>query len=314
MPQIGEGIWVPAGHDKPHADCPFCPEARKKATFTTYPGKDNDSGDLAAIMGDPGKLTSRQPNARPKDGSSDAQDRPDPRDKPEFRLAAHGEYSFEAHHAISGKQAMKNELIEHWICADRGRINADSGYSINNTENGVWLPSVPSNYQALPSKNQKSTWGGLAVTTKQDAAFQAMKRGLGQFHKGPHNVAGENREDGSAPDIEELDDIDPANRYDTNVKKMLANVQALLRAWNNACTVPRSSTKPQPNWRVNALLDNTSTAIIGRLTGPVHNWRGFFISNLSREYYCSIYPSSKKRNPPKRRTRAMPTAKRRKLV
>lgn len=267
MTETMEGV-APVGHDDPNDDCPFCPGS-EKPTWTTYPGKANSSKKLGSIMNDPSKLTSLQSNARPKDGKEDRQGPAKKRAQPSpiYRDSQYGAYSCEAHHAISGNQILKGHPAEKLVV--KGTIKKDTGYSVNNSDNGVWLPSVP--------ERLKGKWGGLRVTRKLAIASKPMAAGKGQFHKGPHDIT---------------DPEDVYGKYHWTYpragKKKLADLLFYVVLWSDECflceDVDRSKGPFPPPYRVNQHLDNISESLGKHMLASGRSWR-FFISTVAMLFH-----------------------------
>lgn len=276
MTEILELVSPPAIHADDNPDCPFCPIEPPEG-FTTHPGEANDSKKLAAVMEKPDTLTSQQGGARPKDGGPRRQSpaTPQPQPTPIFSDAQHGAYSCEAHHAISGNQAMKGHPIEEWISAEKGKIKKDTGYSINNSDNGVWLPSVPEKYKG-------GGWGTLKYNDKLTIARRPMEAGKGQFHKGPHDIT---------------DPEDPFGVYHKSymdeLKRLLTDLHRLIRGWADHCAkcekIDREKGPFDPNWRVNGMLDNLSIAVAAELKMPAPAW-SYFISRVAMDYHKTVCP------------------------
>ena len=110
--QVGEALNVPVPHNAgENKDCPFCPVEKGKA-LKTYPGKKNNSGKLEDIMEEPTSLLAKQPNAWPHDGKK----HPSRADvEAEHEHPDYGYYEFQAHHLVSGKQALQDHNAEEWI-------------------------------------------------------------------------------------------------------------------------------------------------------------------------------------------------------
>ncbi len=273
MTEIGESVSLSfaKAHKSKSADCPFCPEEPPEK-WTTHPGSANKSSALAAVMAKPSALPDRQSGARPKNGEPNRQreDRPEP--KPVHPAKAIDPCSFEAHHLISGKQALKGNAIEAWIdaSAEGSKVDADSGYSVNNGRNGIWLPSVP---ERLVSKG----FGALSDKQKYELATVAMDLWGGQFHKGPHHVV---------PD--ESADEKHADCYDGYLKKVLQELADRIDDWAKVCVLCAKSRdakkKPRPSVRVNKYLDDFSDIVRKKVTGEPALWH-IFISKLAYWYH-----------------------------
>jgi hypothetical protein len=273
MTEINELVAPPAPHSPGDDEaCPFCP-APKPEDFTTHPGARNNSSILEAIMADPGCLVSKQSGARPKDGNEHRQ-RPSaakPKPDPIFRHQKWGAYSAEAHHLISGNQALKGHPIENWIKGG-SRIKKDTGYSVNNSDNGEWLPSIPEGHKG-------GAWSPLSLEEKVEIASEPMRRGKGQFHKGPHNVA----------DTEDL--LGAHVTYPDEVKRLLSVLDDVIYDWAAVCPIcePVDSDEGpfDPNWRVHDMFDALSRGIGTDLKGPPGHWK-YFISRVALKFHQTV--------------------------
>lgn len=272
MPELGEIIAVAIGHDKPNDNCPFCPPP-DDATYTTHPGKANHSGHLESIMEDPGCLVSKQSGARPQtsrvgdNGWKQEQRKPRARKKDESKP-----YTFQAHHLISGNQALKGQSMEKWITAS-SRNEKDTGYSINCTGNGFWAPSVPKKYVGKwgPSKNV------LDNDERQTAAEEVMEDFGAQVHIGPHNI--------SDPDDAKGD---KHTSYDKYIKRQLKLLDDRIVAWKKECyACPPKNKKPQATFQVHNNLDNLSTHLQNKITGSRRRWH-IFLSKYAMEYHKPV--------------------------
>jgi hypothetical protein len=272
--ELKELIAIPTDHVE--EKCPFCPLEELKE-YKTYSGDDNDSTALSAIMVDPTQLESKQSKARPKDGEDGNQSKSDAQPLPpqskEARLwidKGFGPFSSEAHHLISGKQALMGHPFECWIVKGR-RIRGDTGYSINNADNGIHAPSIPD--------ESKGSWGGLDPAKKQAAAFWIMEQIGIQFHKGPHNISDkENDPDGQFH-----------IRYDIYIKELLSKMDLVMIQWKKICPKCKPSSdgkkqKPQPNARVNQYLDNLSRHLRKKISRPSSDW-DIFLSAFALRYH-----------------------------
>lgn len=275
MSELNELIAPPAVHKTENPNCPFCPEDPPKPVYKTYPGEKNNSTALGVIMIDVRKLTTRQKGARPKKGLDHQQSASVGRKRPRGKS-----YSFQAHHLISGKQAMEGESIERWICEDRGKIEKDTGYSINNTENGFWAPSVPNKYKGKWSAKK----GVLDDDERQEAAEAVMKAAVAQIHIGPHNIV-------------DPDDVKGYvhSSYDKYIKRKLKAIDRRINAWVKKCPVCKpKKKKPQTNHKVHNALDNLSTHMQRKITGSRTRWE-VFISDYALEYHKEVCKHSKRR-------------------
>jgi|JI9StandDraft_2_1071091.scaffolds.fasta_scaffold90653_2 hypothetical protein len=265
MTELGESVTLslPGVHDAKTSACPFCPE-EPAANWTTFAGARNNSRVLAEVLRDPSSLTNKQAGARPKRDEAHQQPKDKPSPYPESPT-----YTFEAHHLISGKQALKAvPAMEDWITGSK--IDGDTGYSVNNGANGIWLPSVPKTLQ-------KKGFGDLTQEQKFTIAVAAMDAHSGQFHKGPHNIQ-----------PSETDEDPHHDSYDSWLKAQLETIAERIRLWSLACPVcaKRSSEKqlPRPTVEVNAILDRLSTNVRAKVTGHPKHWH-IFISKVAYWYH-----------------------------
>lgn len=261
MSQIGESSNSPVQHDWDTPECPFCP-GDKEETYTTYPGEKCDGAKLRDWLVD-AKPPSAESSCRPKDGQGNRQPQPDPIPMPNDGLAQ--EFTFEAHHAIPGKQCMKGRTIEKWLLKTSGKINADTGYSINNIANGIWLPAIPKEIV------ENGRWRSLTMTEKVEVTKAAMDR-WGQVHKGHHNIVAQ----------------DDERNYVVWVRGKLDDINDRMEGWSSKCrlcTKDGESKGPpfDPPYRLNQFLDDCSTAIMAQLRGHHGTWQ-YFISKVALEY------------------------------
>ena len=293
--EIGEIISLPSPHTPD--ECPFCPMP-KPESFTTYPGGRAASGTtLGKIMAEPDSI---EGGARPKNGQPERQSKPAAKtkpapplshpdfDRPDGSVIVSGPYSYEAHHLIPGKEkllkgegsstVMDGHKIEEWIIGGKGKIKTDSGYSINNSDNGVWLPSAPENLKKLRGRPRTTPWeredhesphvAALTPAEKELIAFYAMERGAGQFHYGKHGIS---------------DESGACRSYPAEVSRILDDLYDRINLWSNACPLcgGADGNPPPPydaHWKVHDLLDLVSMSIdIEIRLQPPARWE-YFIS------------------------------------
>lgn len=270
MPEFGESIAVLAPHAPGSKACPFCPEEEPKS-YTTHPGSANDSRALEDIMVKPSLLPSKQGGARPKNGEKDQQgpSTEQPKPSPIYTSLDHGDCSVEAHHLISGKQALENSPIEQWLIAAKGRIERDTGYSVNNADNGFWAPSIPERYKG-------GAWGAKSYEEKLAIACEVMAATQRQFHKSHHRI--------SDPD-DPGGDVHPS--YNEFLQKKLKELNRIIEAWSKHCPLCTPDKKPQPSVTVNQILDNLSTAMRSMVSGPRAGW-SVFLSKYALAYHKPV--------------------------
>lgn len=267
MSELGEIIAPPVGHKNPNEKCPFCPPKARKG-YKTYPGSANNSSKLEKIMENPGDLVSEQAGARPQTSAEDdgwviEQPKPRARRKDDKKL-----YTFQAHHLISGKQAMEGEPIEDWIKAS-GKNEKDTGYSINCTGNGFWAPSVPKKHVGKWSEAKAV----LTDTQRQKLAEDVMKDFGAQIHIGPHNIS---------------DADDPKGHvhrsYDKYLKERLKEVSDRVKVWSERCKCPPLKKPKQVTYHFHNNLDNLSTHMRKQITRGHTRWE-VYLSKYALEYH-----------------------------
>jgi hypothetical protein len=293
MTELNEIIAPPEPHTGEDKECPFCPE-EPPPEYETFPGVRNNSDTLAKNMEDPdGFGKEREKKARPKLGEKHQQNPPSNKDelKEPHPIHTHstdptiGDYSCEAHHLISGKQALAKKIhnFERWIC-EGNTIEKDTGYSVNNPDNGIWLPSIPENYKPEKGKN-KPLWGPLDYNKeKQVIAEHVMEATQMQFHKSHHRIKDEGEDQMHLT-------------YDDFLIGMLKQMDDRMVLWSNECPFCKDGDKPkekfQPSVRANQALDNLSRVTKRHITGPRQTW-DIFISKLARDYHKPVCPHTKR--------------------
>lgn len=284
--QIGEMIHVVLNmlvHDR----CPFCADPADQDTYTTYEGAQNNSGTLRTIMNDPSRLLSRQAGARPKtDDNSDgkqAQDDPDPSPNPIYSdnttmypglSAVIGDYGDEAHHSISGNECMSGEAIEDIIKNNNGEYDGETGYSINNAANGVYLPSW--SRARWGSNRPDGRWAALDDDLKYEIMRAAMRNGAGQAHIGSHDGQTTTAHPRSYPEHVKgkLDDItERVSRIERNCPETKENGA-------------QKDPLPTP-YGVNQWLDTLSRSISAHLKSHPRAWK-YFVSGYAVRYHENL--------------------------
>jgi len=271
MTDIKEMITLNVKHNEPSEHCPFCPPP-DFSTYTSYPGAKNDSTKLRNIMINPGKLVSLQKGARPQTGKvgscgyTQEQEEPQSRGKDSTKP-----YAFQAHHLISGKQALKGNVMEDWILKSHCN-EKDTGYSVNCTANGFWAPSVPKKYLNKWSAGKKI----LTDDERQSEAEKVMEDAKAQFHLGPHNIIDPNDPEGNIHES-----------YDKYIICRLKSIAERIEKWEKFCYLCDSDKKPQANYTVHDVLDKLSIHLKGEISGPRKNWK-VFISKYALKYHKSV--------------------------
>lgn len=230
-------------------------------------------------MNKPDSLTTKQSNARPKDGT-DGRQSPDsakPNPNPIYTDASHGDFGDQAHHAISGNEIMKGEAIEKLIQAS-DLVEKDTGYSINNCANGVYLPDKP--------KKFAGKWGGMDYDKKLEIMKLPMKASKGQAHIGPHKGHLD-------PGMESFH-----RTYPDAVKEMLEDLRKRVLLWPAHCPVCQEDDEQKsplpPPYRLNGYLDGLSKKVMGHLTAAPSSWE-YFVSKYSKDYHKEVCTHGKKR-------------------
>lgn len=281
-------------HEKGDDACPFCPGKEEKK-WKTYQGQKNSSKILRECMNKPEKeACAQQAGARPKDGTEERQSKDDakPSPNPIFSDEKYGDYSDQAHHAISGNEIMKGHRIEK-VITKGGLFTGDTGYTINNCANGVYLPAYPKKYRGIWGKRaypksypaQDGSGTIMVNNLKDDKNFKlnVMKPAMdskGQAHIGNHK----------GHYIEELEKYNKT--YPQAIKREL---NAIIRRVINKgkecpfCTESDGTKKKPylPPYKVNQWLDNLSVSIEKKLTASPGNWP-YFISEIARDYFKEI--------------------------
>ncbi len=278
--ELNELIAPAVPHKGDNSKCPFCP-IEKPPTYTTIPGDGNDSTTLGDNM-DAGSVEGgTRPKKPPKGRRKKQLERPAP-------IGTHpdpniGPYSSEPHHLISGKQALAHNGehgFEDWIKAS-AKIEADTGYSVNNFDNGLWMPSVP--------ENTKGIGGAWDKMDRKAVAEYIMAKTKRQFHKGAHNIP-ETKLVGGVR-VRVADDQRLHKQYDRYLIDMLKAMSGRMGEWAAVCGLcqdrRQAGQKYQPSVRVNEALDRLSDAASRKITGSRKKWR-LFISTLAYLYHEEV--------------------------
>jgi hypothetical protein len=273
MPELFEKV-KPSVHVKSPKKCPFCP-GDPEPTWTSYKGDTNNSTTLADIMKQPDTLPSKQGGARPKDGKDGRQKKAKKRPYPDppYSNRKYGEYGFQAHHAISGNEILKGEPVEDYFKA-AAVIKTDTGYSVNNSDNGVWLPAYPKRYHGKWGKK-----GNMKDDTKQRIMEMAMRARKGQAHIGGHDI----------------DAQDPSNKIHRSYPKVgkakLQKIVDYIELWAAKCRQCKGKDPAKgeydPPFKINQYMDNVSDSLRKGLTKHPKNWR-YFLSEYAREYHKKL--------------------------
>ena len=269
--ELGEAIAIPVPHQPgENENCPFCPVEKGKG-FKTYRGATNNSDKLEQVMEAPNKLLNIQKNAWPHSGKEHPS-----RSKIEARYEhpKYGFYEFQAHHLISGEQALKNHAVEKWLSKDENNIEEDTGYTVNGSLNGIWAPSWPKSFRTGASEG---LWNDSSVD-KQEIADYIMEKARCQFHLGGHSI-------GDPLDTGETQHL----RYDNWLKKELTRINLRMWGWSRKCLMcsengERKKPPFQPNERINKALNKLSKIAHNVLTSNRKQWFTF-LSKLALNYH-----------------------------
>lgn len=286
MTELIEKIAVTM-HPQDDEECPFCPGEKEK-DWTTVKGEQNDSGKLRNYMNKPSTNNwAQQRGARPKDGKDGRQAKDPEKTSPApiYSSSQCGDYGDQAHHLISGNEIMKGHKIEQ-VITKGSNFQSDTGYTINNCGNGVYLPAYPKNFSGTwGSRTYPKTYSTGSGSRKvnnvredQDFKLEVMKPAMdsvGQAHIGGHEGFY----------IEGLDGYEDS--YPSVVKKKLSKILDRVKTKGGECPFCFEGDKPQKPfiapYRVNQWLDNLSEQIEKQVTGPSEKWT-YFISQIALDY------------------------------
>jgi len=307
MTEIVEGVAFVL-HTEDNPDCPFCPGKEEKDEYTTWRGSDNKASKLRSNMKNPSNLCKIQSKARPKDSTDSA--RPVYR-KPESAIYTHsdyGDYSDQAHHAISGNQILNGHDIEKLTCEDLGTIEKDTGYSVNNCANGICLPAYPNAF-IKGNGDLKGKWGEYNPDEKIKIMEFPMADKKGQVHIGGHDIKPSEKLCTLLESNEENDDADDSTtdiphhaNYPEMAKKLLQKLFDLSeKNYSKSCGFCKENTdkgkKLPPPYRINKKLDDISEILIGYITGDPAEWQ-YFISTYAQDYTEKLIGSDSLGLPP----------------
>jgi len=158
---------------------------------------------------------------------------------------------------------MKDHAIEKIIANESGDYKGQTGYTINNAANGVYLPSYPERYSGSEDE-------------KYEIVKLAMAAGKGQTHIGGHS----GHDNASGKD------------YPKIIKKELTAIVDRINIKSEECPFcVEDDGKPKkpfiPPYKVNQWLDNLSKDIKSDLTGQVVDWP-YFVSKYAKKYYIEV--------------------------
>jgi hypothetical protein len=158
--------------------------------------------------------------------------------------------------------------VEKFIVAGE-KLKYDTGYSVNNPQQGIWMPSYPEDGKWPDSPSEKF-----------ELAKKAMDKFKRQFHLGHHNIK---------LDPDKMD-LQTDKMYVDYVKDQLKQLSTILFGWDAHCPEKADDGKHIGNTRIHSHLDHISNNIIKKLTGLPNKWTTF-VSRHARDY------TMKARNP-----------------
>jgi hypothetical protein len=266
MSEVLEAFAMGTAHTTNDPKCPFCPKKKNDQHYTTHGGAENDGGTLGSLVDDPKKFgTSIEGDARPKDGKQGKDGRPNQAfAETEPLKGVKGkdkDWKFQCHHAISGNQCLKGDPVETFI-KEGDQVKFDTGYSVNNPQNGIWLPSYP----------EDENWPSDAAK-KFDLAKVAMKKFTRQFHLGHHNIS---------VDVDGID-TKTDEKYTDYVKGQLKDLHVVISKWEAHCPEEDAEKKHLGNARIHMMLDHVSDHIAKKLKGSPGKWT-IFVSRHARDF------------------------------
>jgi hypothetical protein len=204
--------------------------------------------------------------------------------------------SVAAHHLIPGEASLPNSNVTRYLWASEGVIRSDVGYSVDGSENGVWLPTHQVMSTALgkaqtiiihdeedPARTTGMSWAELSDRAKeheQDAATytqlflprytqQAMRALGAQFH-------------------------DAHSNYNTRVTDLLNKIDALIQIKSMGCEQCKNETKKSPPYMIVYRLNAISNLLRGILTGyPKRVWISWYTSEFACMYCRNPLPDDK---------------------
>jgi len=261
-------------------DCPFCksneaekpnpvPESKDVQDLDEDPDAqliDNASGELDR------KMKGAQ-NPRPRDWVIDLQLMG--LDDPKHKVIAN------PHHLIPGNESLKEaQTLLPWIFANKGKIENDIGYNVNNAENGIWLPSNNSmrghsHWKSVPGEEKKGKDGDPAAahwqTNEQLLDFQT------KFVVAAMDEAGKHFHD-RHPD------------YSDSVTAILNKIADRMNGVDQDLKCPYKTEeagggKFKPPYALVARLNGVSRRVAGYLSSGARPQASFYTSRLVLQYW-----------------------------
>jgi hypothetical protein len=290
MTQIGEAVSAAMASDTLDEECPFKLKSTKNPSLEAEnPAKDDRAAVKRIQCSNGGRLGENLSRDSPAGwGASatinelhqppDAEARPrvDSKTDPMRRVQVKGTpypYKVAAHHLIPGEASLANsDLYKHYMKkGDTGKttggkdyeIQANIGYNVNGSHNGVWLPG---NYGIRGSTSPKtgSSWSKIVEDpTYADWCWEYMlacvERVDGQFHDA-HTV------------------------YNEAVLDVLKNIHLHLNAHQDTdCKDCKGKKEIDPPYGLKSRLYRLSSFLEGKLKGQPGRWKApWFTSDRFR--------------------------------
>lgn len=276
MTEICEKVFFSLASDDDNG-CPFCPGEEVKHEYVSYGGAKNNVDNLRWNMAQPSHAREKEKESKTLEKSngypspikspvdnSGYKKKSSIKGKLAYENDEHGIYGYEAHHCISGNEILKGTALDKVITNEGGKFKGQTGYTINNATNGVFLPSFPRKYFGK--------WEPMDEKEKYKIMALAMDAGEGQAHIGCHTGH----------------DNDGGKDYPTMIKEELAAISKRVSEKTDECPfcVENGSHKKPfiPPYKINQWLDVLSNDIKNELLGPVESWP-YFISGYAKDYY-----------------------------
>ena len=286
MTEICESVaFALAGKDD--NGCPFCPGEETKHDYISYGGAKNDVDNLRWNMSKPSHKRELEKEAKTLEKSSGYPEaikspvnnsgykkKSSVQGKLAYENKEHGIYGYEAHHCISGNEILKDHPLDKIIMNKGNKYKGQTGYTINNAKNGVYLPSYPRKYYGK--------WEDMDSVEKYNIMALAMEAGEGQAHIGCHTG---HKSDGGKD-------------YPSMIQEELKAISDRVAKKSDECPFcvdnDGKADKPFiPPYKINLWLDVLSQDIESELTGAVATWP-YFISRYAKDYYNNKIASKSK--------------------
>lgn len=173
------------------------------------------------------------------------------------------------HHLIPGNAAMAKSDLEKYTCKKGGKIKQDIGYSIDCTENGVWLPHLPHVYWTSKKTKTKRWCDVYGKWSEMDPDDQDL---VGKIIMGETNWQ-MHYTDHDDPYM----DMPHDTTYDDNALERCQTLAELMRdVWGPKCKEGKGSDgKLFPPYGLVARINLESNYMLGRMTGPPGSWKEF---------------------------------------